>query len=119
RVRKKIEHREQNRHLQQHGNTPTDRIHAHLLIEFQLFLLRLLHVVAMLFLDLVEFRFQHTHLCHAEVRAVRKREQHQLEQNDQDCDDQSIASDKGCEKVKYRIDNKLVNPVNGRPSEIN
>src|SRR5690606_8962015 len=113
--RKQIEHRKKDWHLQQDGNTSADGIHAYLLIQLELFLLYLLHVVAEFLLDLVQFRFQNTHFSHAQVRFIGEGGQHQFQQQYQYDDDDAVNGDDSSQEMEHRENYKFVVPENRRP----
>ena len=115
------EHRDQDRHLQHHGQAATHRVGTRQAVQFHGLLLLLHRIlgVGILLVDLGDVRRQESHLGLRDIGLVGQRREHHLQDDGQHQDDQSIVGHELAQPVKHGNDDAGVDPAEEFPSQGN
>ena len=119
RSREETEHGDQDRHLDQHGDTSAHGVDARFFVELHRRLL-FFHGVLLLgvfLVELVHLRFYQAHLCHRNVTLVREGRDDEFHQDHQDQDNDAEAGDIVAQEVEDRDHAPAVHPAEDTPSQ--
>ena len=117
----RVEHGEENRHLEKHRQASRHRTCSGFGIESHGFLLAYHGVLSagILVVDRLYVRCEHTHLRLALVALVGEREKHKLDEDCEQKDDDPVIGDEFAEECEYRYDDAGVDPAEKAPAERN
>ena len=111
--REETEHGDEDGHLEQHRQAARHRTHAGSLVQVHrglLFLHRVL-LLGIAVVQLLDFRFQNAHLGRRHIGFVCNRQQHNLDDDGENQDDNTVAKPVSFQPVENRDNGGTVNPV--------
>ena len=113
------EHRDQDGHLQQHGQAATHGVGTGQAVKFHRLLLLLdgIFLIGIFLVDLGDIGGQETHLGLRDVGLVSERREHELQDDGQHQDDETVVGHELAQPVKHGNDDTGVDPAEEFPTQ--